>query len=781
MKLKPSKYIHKTMLVQLITYFVLVITIALCASSYFTYIYFSSSFKDEITDFNHMVLKQVSMISDKFIIKNVNELALNQILDTSKSPALKTIYNKTSFDDWKEIFDVQYELNNLVFQSRDVVDSIFIHSRSSGLLISSSPKVLKYIDEKSISAADEFSWIDTFYKSNKSILWLNTRHTRIYSSDFTSMGDIITIICSYPASSSGGAAKGLIAVNIKEDALSNYLVKFSSSGAGQFMILDGTGTIVAHSSKLELYDNVQSEPFVKTILSSSAAGGFKTTYKNTEYVVSYEKSDFNNWYYVSLIPSELFYQKDDLIKKNIFAVSFGILIILFILSNFLSFNIYTPFKKILEKYSKIAGTYNAPKKGLNEYNQLDSLFSNVFTRLNDLQATLNKNYTMIRHNLFTDLLKNRHSTHSNLQSMLKLLGIHLDNKYYCAVVFAFEYGSSLSELNKIPIYKYSIIDFISTFGRGSCGYIPVDIGKDSICVIINTSTDGNEDITDFVRQVDQYSRKALNIKIKAGIGSFTDDLLSINNSYINAKICLQYKFILPDKDIFYFSEVGTAGSSLPADFTEKFEKFLKLGSYADVKKTLDRFLTASKIPGVPYREVRQAISGFVSIYMSFLESMKINSEDILCEEDRAELHSPQNIEVFVCTFLSIIQRTNSCINAKKQSKNRELANRIKQYVLENIDQEISLNSTAEAFHISSFHLSKIFKEEIGINYIDFVINCKMDKAKNLLVSTNLSINRITSLIGYSHSTYFTRKFKELTGKTPNVYRSDALMQAKNPL
>ena len=102
-------------------------------------------------------------------------------------------------------------------------------------------------------------------------------------------------------------------------------------------------------------------------------------------------------------------------------------------------------------------------------------------------------------------------------------------------------------------------------------------------------------------------------------------------------------------------------------------------------------------------------------------------------------------------------------------------------MLENIDQEISLNSTAEAFHISSFHLSKIFKEEIGINYIDFVINCKMDKAKNLLVSTNLSINRITSLIGYSHSTYFTRKFKELTGKTPNVYRSDALMQAKNPL
>lgn len=57
--------------------------------------------------------------------------------------------------------------------------------------------------------------------------------------------------------------------------------------------------------------------------------------------------------------------------------------------------------------------------------------------------------------------------------------------------------------------------------------------------------------------------------------------------------------------------------------------------------------------------------------------------------------------------------------------------------------------------------------------------CKMDKAKNLLVSTNLSIDRITSLVGYSHATYFSRKFKELTGKTPNVYRNDAYLQSQN--
>jgi two-component system response regulator YesN len=84
--------------------------------------------------------------------------------------------------------------------------------------------------------------------------------------------------------------------------------------------------------------------------------------------------------------------------------------------------------------------------------------------------------------------------------------------------------------------------------------------------------------------------------------------------------------------------------------------------------------------------------------------------------------------------------------------------------------EISLNKTASAFYISPFYLSKIFKDETGINYIEYVVQCKMEKATNLLASTDLSIEEVTNSIGYKHASYFTRKFKEFSGKTPNEYR-----------
>lgn len=764
------------MLVRLIVYFVLVITITLFASSYFIYSYFSSSFKSEITDFNHKVLNQVSIISDEFILKSINELALNQITDTTRSPEMKALFDDYSIDNWDHIFDAEYKLDSLVFQNREVVDSIFVHSKSNNLLISSSMKVIKYIDEKSAAASEEFYWINTFYKSNKSILWLKTRNTRVYSYSANGIGDIITVICSYPTSATGDAIKGFIAVNIKEEALSNYLIKFNSSNSGQFMILDSDGTIVTHSDKSNLYKNITKENFVKTILISTNPKDFKTVYEKTEYVVSFIKSNYSNWYYVSLVPTELFYQRDGLIKKKIFIVSLIILFIVLILSNILSLNIYTPFKRILDKYSPSTGIDNVSKKGIKEYNLLDSLFNNLFSKISNLQNTLNKNALMIKHNLLIDLLNNHFPTPDNLENMLNLLNIKLSKKHYCAVIFSLYKEIIDLDQSNIQLYKYNIIDFIDSLSEDSCIYIPVDIRKESICVIMNTDSIQHDDIVQFVSQVENFCFDKLNIQIVTGTGRFLEELLSINKSYIDAKICLQYKFILPHKNALYYNEINITTNAIPGDILDKFDKFLKLGIYNEVKETLNKFLSTVICDNIPYREVRHTISGFITLYRKFLESMNIEFEQIINEQDRNILYSPHNINVFVDTLLNIIHTTNNFISNKKQSKNAELANKIKQYVLNNLHQDISLNSAAEAFYISPFHLSKFFKEETGINYIDYVMNCKMDKAKNLLTSTTLRIEKITNLIGYSHATYFSRKFKELTGKTPAEYRNDAHIQ-----
>ena len=168
----------------------------------------------------------------------------------------------------------------------------------------------------------------------------------------------------------------------------------------------------------------------------------------------------------------------------------------------------------------------------------------MFTKLSDMETTLNKNALMIRHNLLIDLLNNHFSTPENLQNMLSLLNLELANKYYCAVIFKYVNENNALTPSSVELYKYSIIDYIDSLSCENCIYIPVDIRNDSVCVIVNTSSNQNEGITQFVYQVDHYCCEKLNIQIVTSTGRFLEDLLSINKSYIDAKICLQYQIYI---------------------------------------------------------------------------------------------------------------------------------------------------------------------------------------------------------------------------------------------
>ena len=770
-----SGYIRKTMLLRLIVYFFLIIIITLFASSYFIYNYFSSSFKSEINSYFNKVLNQVSIISDEFVLKKINELAIKQLIDTQNDSEIISIFNNVGIDDWKQVSNIQQKLDNIAFHYRDVLDTVFIHSRSNDILISSSRNALKYINEESVSELDEYYWVSSFYKSNKSIQWLKTRNAQVYLSSSSTRGDVITFICAYPISSTGDAVKGFIGVNIKEEALSNYLVKFNSSNTGMLMIIDNDGVIVSHSNKASLYEDISKEAFVKRILNSSHPVSFETTFENKKYVVSCIKSGFNNWYYVSLVTTELFYQKDQSIKKRIFLVSAIILFIVLILSNVLSLKIYTPLRKILNKYSTSAAASNIPRKGIEEYNLLDNMFSNMHSKIDSLQESLSKNAMLIKHNLMLDLLNNRLSRADSLENMLNLLNIKFLHKYYGVVIFSFNKEDIGLQQNNTQLYKYKIIDFIDILNNDNYTCIPVDIRNESICVILNTDSIQKDDIIQFINKVEDFCIDEIGTRLITGIGRSVENLYSINASYIDAKMCMQYNFIYPDKNMFYYDEFNVIENTIPEDISIKLDKALRLGSYTEVKKATDRFLAIATCDNIAYREVRREILRFISIFRQFTEDINLNLDEAMNEYCKNRLYHPRNINEFINTFLEMINSTNDIISRKKQNENLNIVNKIKRYVLDNLHMDISLNSTAEVFSISPYHLSRIFKKETQVNYIDYVVTCKIDKAKDLLVTTDYSIEKITELIGYNHSTYLSKKFKELTGKTPNEYRKDARM------
>ena len=91
-----------------------------------------------------------------------------------------------------------------------------------------------------------------------------------------------------------------------------------------------------------------------------------------------------------------------------------------------------------------------------------------------------------------------------------------------------------------------------------------------------------------------------------------------------------------------------------------------------------------------------------------------------------------------------------------------------------MEEEVSLSVLAEQFHLSGQYISQLFKSEIGVNFLTYLTGIRMERAKQLLVSTSLSIVEVAERSGYGDYRVFSKVFKKSEGITPSQYRRDFL-------
>lgn len=84
--------------------------------------------------------------------------------------------------------------------------------------------------------------------------------------------------------------------------------------------------------------------------------------------------------------------------------------------------------------------------------------------------------------------------------------------------------------------------------------------------------------------------------------------------------------------------------------------------------------------------------------------------------------------------------------------------------------DVTLQEVAAKVHLNPSYLSQLFKQQMGINFVDFVLEQRMEKAKQLLSQTTLRVSEIAERVGYSDLAYFSNTYKRVTGQTPSEYR-----------
>lgn len=96
--------------------------------------------------------------------------------------------------------------------------------------------------------------------------------------------------------------------------------------------------------------------------------------------------------------------------------------------------------------------------------------------------------------------------------------------------------------------------------------------------------------------------------------------------------------------------------------------------------------------------------------------------------------------------------------------------RASEYVLKNITQPLSLNEVANRVYLSPSYLSRLFKKYLNVTFVYYVNHMKIAKAKEKLALTTRPINVVSSDVGFTQTSYFTKTFKKMTGTTPSRFR-----------
>ena len=103
---------------------------------------------------------------------------------------------------------------------------------------------------------------------------------------------------------------------------------------------------------------------------------------------------------------------------------------------------------------------------------------------------------------------------------------------------------------------------------------------------------------------------------------------------------------------------------------------------------------------------------------------------------------------------------------------------ITRYMQEHLSEEISLSVLADVFHLNPQYISQLFKNEIGVGFLAYLTNIRIEKAKKLLLSTSLSVTEIAEYTGYGDYRVFTKVFKKTEGITPSQFRREFLSGEK---
>jgi len=253
-----------------------------------------------------------------------------------------------------------------------------------------------------------------------------------------------------------------------------------------------------------------------------------------------------------------------------------------------------------------------------------------------------------------------------------------------------------------------------------------------------------------------------------GIGNPAGSLDSVRQSYQEALIATTDPNV-PVKHRFYADMPvlggGAAKDGQAAKQREKqFFDQIRLGQWERVREDVMEYIRLYENEGVDLLQAQQRALQLLWIAARILGEMGAETEAPLYSfqpRDYRQLRSETGL---------LIDRLRQAHAEHHERLEPDAIHRIKTYIVEHSREDITLEAIGKQIGLSPFYISKAFKDQLGVNYIDFLTECRIENAKKLMADPGKSLKEITYEVGYRDPNYFSKVFKKTCDLSPTEYR-----------
>ena len=126
-------------------------------------------------------------------------------------------------------------------------------------------------------------------------------------------------------------------------------------------------------------------------------------------------------------------------------------------------------------------------------------------------------------------------------------------------------------------------------------------------------------------------------------------------------------------------------------------------------------------------------------------------------------------------LMALLTLVQQFLAAAAQDGNRGgnvFAQRIKDYIDSHFSEDFSLQSMADALHVSPYYLAHVCKDVTGYSPLQYVLRRRIGEAQTLLITTDLPVTRIAAQVGYDNPSHFNAQFSKAVGMSPRTFRKE---------